>query len=251
MLRIFCIIYVFTVVSDNDLQTGIRYFNARSEGAVGLKANAVNVDKAIIVFESLIKENKDVKVAGGYYMQCLNFKGRFVYTDEKNKRAVYTRAIELGNSLVNKYPQDGKIRFELISAIGLLAEINGVMKSAEDGVLGKLLYHTQVLIQTDSMYSDGGGWKIYAALNYKTPYIPFILVWPDKKKAEAIMKNALRHFPANIGCNFYYAEALYENKKKKLAAVYFELCIKLPPRKDFTLEDEYFKVKARKYLEDL
>jgi hypothetical protein len=101
------------------------------------------------------------------------------------------------------------------------------------------------------MYNEGGGWKTYAALNYKTPYIPLILVWPNKKRAEAVMKNALRHFPANVGCNFYYAEALYENNKKKLAAVYFELCTKLPSRKDYSMEDEYFKVKAKKYLEDL
>lgn len=251
MLQLLFIVFGFTPVSDNDLQTGIRYFNSRAENAVGLQANPANIDKAISVFAALIKEDKDLKEAGGYYMQSLNFKGRFVYNDEKNKRAMYTQAIVLGNELVIKYPNDGRIRFELISAIGLLAEINGVMKSAEDGVLAKLVHHTNVLIQTDSMYSEGGGWKIYAALNYKTPYIPFILVWPNKKRAEAVMKNALRHFPANIGCNFYYAEALYENNKKKLAAVYFELCTKLPPRKNSKLEDEYFKVKAREYLKKL
>ncbi|HLC83225.1 MAG TPA: hypothetical protein VJI69_05305 [Bacteroidia bacterium] len=250
MIKYFIVLIFFSQTADSNLQTGINYFNARTENAKGLQANAINVDKAIQIFDALLKQNKDVKIAGGYYMQCLNFKGRFVYTDDKDKKKAFAKAIELGNDLVQKFPKDGKIRFELISAIGLLAEINGVMKSVEDWVLNKMLYHTKILTETDSLYNEGGGWKVETALHVKTPYIPFILTWPDKKKGIAIMKNALRHFPTNVGCNFYYAEALYEDNQKSLAKIYFELSLKLPSRKDYRLEDEFFKVKAKKYLSE-
>ena len=247
MIKLIVLLSSFFAVYD-DLQTGINYFNARSENAKGLQANAINVDKAILIFDAQLKQNKNIQVAGGYYLQCLNFKGRFVYFNDKDKKVVYSKTIELGNYLLKMFPKDGKIRFELTSAIALLAEINGVMKSIDDGVMAKLLYHTKMLILTDSMYNEGGGWKFDAGLNYKTPYVPLLLTWPDKDRAVSVMKHALGYFPTNVGCNFYYAEALYENNQKKLAKIYFEATVKFPSRKDFIIEDEFFKVKAKKYL---
>lgn len=250
MYKLFFILFYFYSPAD-DLQTGINYFNARSENAKGLQANAINVDKAILIFESLIKQNKHLQVAGGYCLQCYNFKGRFVYVTDADKSKSYAKSIKLGNELVKKFPKDGKIRFELTSAIALAAEINGVMKSLDDKVMPQLIYHTKMLIETDSMYNNGGGWKIEAGLNYKTPYIPLVITWPDKNKALVIMKKVLKYFPTDVGANFYYAEALYENGQKSLAKIYFELAIKLPSRKDFMIEDEFFKVKAKKYLAKL
>ncbi|HLC83226.1 MAG TPA: tetratricopeptide repeat protein [Bacteroidia bacterium] len=250
MYKLLLIFFFFTTMPD-DLQTGINYFNARSENAKGLQANSINVDKAILVFESLVKQNKHLQVAGGYCLQCYNFKGRFVFINDNDKKKTYAKTIELGNDLVKKFPKDGKIRFELTSAIALSAEINGIMKSIDDEVMTKLIFHTKMLIETDSMYNNGGGWKFDAGLNYKTPYIPLIMTWPDKDKAVAIMKKALKYFPTDVGANFYYAEALYENNQKKLAKIYFEATVKFPSRKDFMIEDEFFKVKAKKYLAKL
>lgn len=250
MYKLLVIFFFFNIIPD-DLQTGINYFNARSENAKGLQANSINVDKAIVVFESLVKQNKHLQVAGGYCLQCYNFKGRFVFITDADKKKTYAKTIELGNDLVKKFPKDGKIRFELTSAIALSAEINGVMKSIDDDVMAKLIFHTKMLIETDSMYNNGGGWKFDAGLNYKTPYIPLIMTWPDKDKAVEIMKKALKYFPTDVGANFYYAEALYENNQKKLSKIYFEATVKFPSRKDFMIEDEFFKVKAKKYLAKL
>ncbi len=251
MIKIVSILFSFFLFAENNLQTGINYFNARSENAVGLQANSINVDKAILIFDALLKQNKDAKIVGGYYLQCLNFKGRFVYITDSDKKKAYSKTIELGNDLVKKFPKDGKIRFELTSAIALSAEINGVMKSIDDNVMAQLLYHTKMLIEIDSMYNQGGGWKFEAGLNYKTPYIPLILTWPDKKRAVIVMEKTLKYFPSDVGANFYYAEALFVDNQKILAKIYFELTIKLPSRKDFTIEDEFFKVKAKKYLKNL
>ena len=251
MHKIIAILFSLLFTAGNDLQTGIDYFNARSENAVGLQANAINVDKAILIFEDQLNQKKNVKVAGGYCQQCLNFKGRFVYTEAGAKKDVFIKAIALGNELVKQYPKDGKIRFELISSIALFAEIDGVLKSMEGGVMPQMLYHTKMLIETESMYNEGGGWKILAALNYKTPYIPVVMTWPNKERAKTLMKKALKNFPKNVGNNFYFGEALLENNEKSAAKIYFELVLKLPSRKDFTLEDEFFKVKARKHLDEM
>ena len=248
----YCIVffsYFFT--GGDELNTAINYFNARSENARGLQANSVNIDKAMQLFESELKQGLNIRVAGGYYLQCLNFKGRFVFVNEDEKKAIYKKAIDAGNNLVKQFPKDGKIRFELISAIGLLAEINGIVKSAEAGVLAQMQYHTKLLIQYDSLYNEGGGWKVEAVLNYKTPNIPLILTWPNKDKAVAIMKKVVKYYPNSVSCNYYYAESLLENKDKILAKIYFQFALKLPARKEYQLEDEYFKLKSKEYLEDL
>jgi tetratricopeptide (TPR) repeat protein len=242
------LLFSFLLIQEDELQKGIEYFNARAENAVGLQAKETNVNKAIQLFESQLKQNKNVMAAGGYLMQSLNFKARFVLTNNKERKPLYEKVIQLGTELIKKYPKDGKIRFEYISALALWAEIMGPVKSVEANVMAKMIYHTDQLILNDSMYFEGGGWKAKAAMNYKMPYIPVLVTWPDKKKAVAIMKNALRHFPTNVGCNFYYGEALYENGQKELALVYFQLAIKYPNRKGFQIEDEFFKEKARKYL---
>lgn len=250
MYKLITILFLFTTPPD-ELQVGISYFNARSENAKGLQANSINVDKAITIFDGMLKENKHVMVAGGYLMQCWNFKGRFVYISESEKKMAYSKTIDIGNELIKKYPKEGKIRFELVSAIALKAEINGVMKSLDDGVLNKMIYHSKMLMATDSTYNCGSGWKFDAGLNYKTPYIPLVITWPDKDKAVATMKHVISLYPADVGANFYYAEALFSNDQKKLAKIYFEIAVKLPSRKDYAIEDEFFKVKSKKYLAKL
>src|ERR1043165_5145868 len=189
--------------------------------------------------------------AGGYLMQSLNFKARCVCISSSERKPIYERVIQLGNDLVKKFPKDGKIRFELVSAMALWAEISGVMKSVDANIMSKMIYHTDQLILNDSMYFEGGGWKAKAAMNYKIPYIPMLVTCPDKKKAVSIMKNAPQPFPTNVGCNFYYGEALLEDGQKQLAKVYFQRAIKYPVRKGFTIEDEFFKEKAKKYLAKL
>jgi len=152
---------------------------------------------------------------------------------------------------VKLYPKSGEIRFALITSIGLLAEISGALKSAEDGMVQQMLEHSKALIRIDSMYFYGAGWKVLAILNYKTPYIPVVMSWPDKKYALKLLQKSLKYFPTDISNNFYYAEALLENDEKVQAKIYFQLVLKLPTRKDLYLEDEYLKSGAKKYLSTL
>lgn len=231
-----------------NLQTGIDYFNARAEHATGLKADATNIDKGIKIFEKEMLTGPNKEKAGYYYLASLNFKGQFVYMKEADKKNIYKLAVEKGNWLIKQFPKSAFIRFELITSIGLLAEMSGALKSAEDGVVNQMLFHTNMLIETDSMYRCCAGWKVLSILNYKTPYIPIFISWPDKHKAKQLLERALKYFPGDISNNFYYAEALLESGKKQDAKVYFQLVTKLTSRKEFYLEDENQKEKAKKIL---
>jgi hypothetical protein len=251
MVRIAYILFFCVAFQTDELQTGIRYFNSRAADVKGLQSDGANIEKALKIFEAELAQNKNVETAGFYYLESLNYKGRFVLINIADKKAAFSKAIQKGNALIKLYPSNPAIRFSLITSIGLLAEINGVLKSAENGVLQQMLFHSQALIKTDSMYHYAAGWKVLGILNYKTPSIPVVLSWPDKEEAKKLLRKSLNYFPADLSNNFYYAEALLENDEKTEAKIYFQLVVKLPSRKELLLEDEYLKAEAKKYLEQL
>lgn len=238
-------------MSDQAFQTGVSYFNARAENAKGLQASSINIDKAIQIFEKELEKGLNKEKAGYYYLASLNFKGQFVYTKDADRKSIYKIAVNKGNALIKEFPKSAYIRFELITSIGLLAEMNGALKSAESGVVNQMLFHSNMLIETDSMYRCCAGWKVLSILHYKTPYIPLILTWPSDKTAKELLQKALKYYPADISNNYYYAEALLESGDKQNAKIYFQLVTKFPSRKEFYLEDENQKEKAKKYLTEL
>ncbi len=248
MINFFVILFSFYLTPDNNLQSGIEYFNARAENAIGLQANTFNIDKAIKIFEGELSDQQNKEKAGYYYLASLNFKGQFVFTKEVDRKNVYKKAVDIGNALIKEFPQSAYIRFELITSIGLLAEMNGALKSAESGVVSQMLFHSHMLIQTDSMYRCCAGWKVLSILHYKTPYIPLVLTWPSNNTANDLLQKALRYYPADISNNYYYAEALLESGDKVNAKIYFQLVAKFTSRKEFYLEDENQKEKAKKHL---
>lgn len=172
LIKLVAILFTIFLSADDNLQKGIDYFNARSENAIGLQANSINIDKALKIFESQLLNTENREKAGYYYLASLNFKGQFVYTRDTDKKNIYKKAVDKGNELIKDFPKSAFIRFELITSIGLLAEMNGALKSAESGVINQMLYHSNMLIQTDSMYRSCAGWKVLSILHYKTPYIP-------------------------------------------------------------------------------
>jgi tetratricopeptide (TPR) repeat protein len=245
------VFFLFLFYSGNDLQTGIQHYNDRAVNSINLQADPTHIEKSIQIFETFLKEKKGEETAGFYYLQSLIFKGRFVVIAESEKKAIFNKAVIKGTELVNLYPRNAPVRFSLVTAIGLLAELNGAMKSAKEGVLKNILNHTQKLIETDSLYNYCAGWKILGILNYKSPVIPLVLTWPDKRNAIKLVGKALKYFPADLANNYYYAEALLSIGDKKSAKIYFNLVLKLPSRKELFLEDEFIKMEAKKQLQKM
>lgn len=237
--------------STDELQRGIALFYKRAEGAVGLKAKTTIIDSAIVTLEKeLLASNKPME-SGLYYLLSLNFKARFVCATDEEKRIVLNKAIKVAEILKTAYPNSGPICFEYITSVGLLAEISGSFKSAKDGVVTKIKQNAEQLIAIDSSYNSGAGWKTLGILNYRTPNLGIILTWPSVSYAKTLLEKALFYFPNDIANNFYYAEALIENNEKEKAKMYFNKLLKLDNRKDFLLEDIYFKSKAIITLREL
>lgn len=250
-MRRLIILFSLLLAGNDDLQTGIKYFNERALVTKGLVADATAIDKAIQVFEKELAKDPASETAGFYYIQSLNFKGRFTAVSNDDKKMIFGKAVKKGNELIRIYPKSGRLRFALLTAIGSLGESSGVMKAAESGVLNQVLLHSKMLIQTDSMYNFGAGWKVLGILNYKTPNIPLVLTWPDKTYAKTLLRKSLKYFPADLSNNYYYAECLLESGEKVQAKIYFQLVQKLPTRRELYLEDESMKAEAKKMLAKL
>jgi hypothetical protein len=237
--------------SQTPLEKNIELFNKRHEKANGLQADSNHINKCISFFESEIKKGNVTEKCALYYLLSLNFKTRFVYPDEKQKKNLLDRTIELSEAYMEKFPLSGPILFEYITSVGLKAELTGAFANATNGVVEKMHKSALKLIQLDSMYYSCTGWKVLGILNYKTPYIPLIIDWPSKSEAKRVLEKALKYFPSDIANNFYYAEALLENNETEKARVYFNLVLKLKNREAAVLEDLDFKVRAKNHLKNL
>ncbi len=244
-------LFFFTSKSQNLFEKTIEQFNNRHEKANGLQADSNVINKCISFFENEIKNGNGNEKCALYYLLSLNFKVRFVYTDEKKKKNLLDKAIKSAEIYCKKFPLSGPILFEYITSVGLKAELTGVFANATNGVVEKMRKNAIKLIQLDSMYYSCTGWKVMGILHYKTPYIPLIISWPDKKEAKNVLEKALKYFPTDIANNFYYAEALIENNETEKARIYFNLVLRLKNRENAVLEDLYFKSMAKNYLNSL
>lgn len=253
-IKISIVLFLVTylnLTAQHTTEQAIELFNIRHQKANGLMADSSHINKCITVFENQIKSGKETEKCVLYYLLSLNFKVRFVYSDEKQKRNLLDKTIELAEAYIKKYPLSGPILFEYITSIGLKAELTGAFANATNGVVEKMRSNSLKLIQLDSMYYSATGWKVLGILHYKTPYIPVIIDWPSKTEAKRVLEKALKYFPADIANNFYYAEALLENREIEKARVYFNLVLKLKSRENAVLEDLDFKIKAKNYLKSL
>ncbi len=223
-------------------------FNHRADDAIELKANQKKIDELIALLKAELKLKPGSHDLARYLLLSLNFKGRFAVESKADKIKVYQEAIGLGEYYVAKFPASGPIRFELITSVGLDADLKGLMKNALNGVVEKMKFHAEKLILIDSMHYSGAGWKVLGILNYSVPSIPGILSWPDKETALVLLQKALKYFPNDIASNFYYGEALWNKGDKTLAKGFFNRLLSLKIREDYVLEDKDFIVKAKEYL---
>ncbi|GIS57677.1 MAG: hypothetical protein CM1200mP1_16150 [Candidatus Neomarinimicrobiota bacterium] len=62
------------------------------------------------------------------------------------------------------------------------------------------------------------GWLFHArAVHFKSPYIPFLLSWPDNDDAIKYLKKALNIGDANPNQMVYLAQAMYKDGQKSQA----------------------------------
>ena len=111
------------------------------------------------------------------------------------------------------------------------------IKAAREGVADIMKEQSEAIIKLDSRYKDGGGYFMLGAVHLKSPYIPFLLSWPDKDKAVEHLNKAVNTGEATLVQKRYLAHALYKTGKEEQAVDLLNQIINSTPSQDEYIED--------------
>ena len=226
---------------EDPLLEGIEYYNNRSSKTIfnnndgKTYAASENIDKAIQYFLSA-NPNENLEVAL-YLLKSYYFKGEYVLKNEKSKKAVFDKGKQLGEKYIKRYPQSASIRYWYLVNLGSWAEVYGTLKAAREGVADIMKEQSEIIIKLDSQYKDGGGYFMLGAVHLKSPYIPFLLSWPDKNQAVDYLSRATYTGKSTLVQKRHLAHASYKTGDKKYAIGLLEEIIRSKPSKDEYLED--------------
>ena len=235
----------------NNFEEGINWYNQRAAGATGYKAQSNYIDNAIVSFKRALEANENELKSGIFLMRSYIWKARFVLESNSDKRKTFQLAKEVGDRLVPKYDKNKELRFEYLSGLGQWGEVLGVFRAAKEGLVDKVKKQMEALIALDPDYRKGVPRRALAVLNLRVPKIPFILSWPDKKKAVQMTAKVVAQYPHNIGNNFYHAEALVANGDKKAAVYFLNRALAMEPETEYLLEDRYFHMEIKRMLKKI
>jgi tetratricopeptide (TPR) repeat protein len=132
---------------------------------------------------------------------------------------------------------EGIVVSSLAGAKGGLGALS-LVKEARD------LYEQAIRI--DGKALDGSAYNSLGVLYYKVPGWP--IAFGDRKKADALLKQALAINPNGIDPNFFYGDFLVQTGRASEAVAYLERALKAPPRPGREIADEGRRLEAQTLL---
>ena len=172
-----------------------------------------------------------------YLLRAYYFKGKYATQDDESKKLLFDKGKYLAEKYINKYPDNAAIRYWYLVNLGSWAEVYGTIKAAREGVADIMKEQSEAIIKLDPKYKDGGGYFMLGAVHLKSPYIPFLLSWPDKDKAVEYLNKAVNTGEATLVQKRYLAHALYKTGKEEQAVDLLNQIINSTPSQDEYVED--------------
>ena len=244
------IIILTNLFSQDLFDQGVEEYNKRAIGANGLLASNIHIDNSISLFEKQLENNFKVnEELIIYLLKSYYFKGEYSTTDSNLKKEIFDKGKLLGEEYINIYPGSAAIRYWYLVNLGSWAEVYGILKAAREGVADIMKEQSEIIIDLDPNYKNGGGYFMLGAVHLKSPYIPFLLSWPDKDEALKYLQLAVDTKEANLVQKKYLAHALYKTGSKDKATMLLNEVINSEPSKDDIIEDLNDINKAKKLLE--
>jgi len=161
------------------------------------------------------------------------------------KKAV-DKALKIGEKGLKAYPESAGINYWMAALWAGWSKANGRIASSRKNVAKKIKAYAERTIELDPLYCEGGGYRTLGRLHFKTPRIPFILSWPRKKKALALLKKAVEAGPENLTNHLFYAESLIERGKRKEAEKEVKFIQKAKIDKEKVVEEMRIKGEAER-----
>jgi tetratricopeptide (TPR) repeat protein len=250
----------------------------RAEGHGAGRAAAGPIGEAIAAYEEAVRASPASLEARWKLLRALYFEGDFVAADAAAKRQVFDRgrrafeaALDLlaaragGRELLEEMPaaevarrfvgstEVARLYFWGAVHWGLWAEAFGKIAAARQGVGGRLLRYSQIVVALDPLYDDAGGHRLLGRLHAEAPRIPFFTGWVDRDLAIAELTRAVEEGPADPFNRVYLADALLNHapSRRAEALALLRQAAAAEPRPDELVEDTTALNLARSRLAEL
>ena len=249
VLLFFCL-FMMIAFAKADIHKGIEWYQNRHIGSVGIKATEDPINHAIENFLNEINKPDFEKEAALYLLKSYYYKAEFAIHEKIDKKKIFTKGKELGETYIKKYPNSPEFRYWYLVNLGSWAEVYGILKAAREGVADLMKTHSEKIIELDPEYQDGGGYFMLGAVHYKSPYIPFLLSWPNNDAAINYLQLSLQTGKPTLNQKVYLAQALKKDRQHDKAKILLQEVINAKPDSSNLVEELDDIDEAHQLLED-
>lgn len=239
------------IFSQSNLGMGKLFYDNREQGRDELVASIRSIDQAIRIFEVEVLENPELEEAIEYLLKSYYYRAEYATSNIEEKKKYFNKGKELGLDYIGKYPESIEFRYWYLANLGGWAKVYGILKAAREGVAGQMRLHAEKIIEMDSSYKNGGGYYLLGAVHYKSPYIPFLLSWPDNDDAIKFLTLAVETGNAELTQLNYLAQALHKDGQVIKAKKLLNRVINTEPNFENLIEDLNYIQEAKDILEDM
>ena len=233
------------------MNEGVDFYSKRQEGSKGTLASNENIDKAIEQFSTALLSPESEKDAALYLLKSYYYKAEFAVQDKDEKKKIFNEGKALGEKYIEKYPNSAEFRYWYLVNLGSWAQVYGILTAAREGVSDLMKTHSEKIIELDPEYQNGGGYFMLGAVHFKSPYIPFLLSWPDNDDAIKYLQLSVNTGNAEMNQKNFLAQALSKDGRDKKARALLEEVLNTEPSTTTLVEDLDDIEEARQLLEDL
>ena len=233
------------------MNEGVDFYSKRQAGSKSSLASNENIDKAIEQFSSALQTSETEKDAALYLLKSYYYKAEFAVPDKEEKKSIFNEGKALGEKYIEKYPTSPEFRYWYLVNLGSWAQVYGILTAAREGVSDLMKTHSEKIIELDPEYRNGGGYFMLGAVHYKSPYIPFLLSWPDNDEAIKYLQLAVDTGKAEMNQKNYLAQAVNKNGQHEKARKLLTEVINTEPDPANLVEDLDDIEEAHQLLEDL
>ena len=215
-----------------------------------MEVDPASIDRAIELYRRAFDEGAGVarEEACWKLIRACYFQGQFAATEAEARKKAYGIGKSVGAEGLADFPESAAIHAWMAIIWGVWGEEHGILRSAREGVAGRIRQHCERVIELDAAFQDAAGHRVLGRLHYKAPRIPLILGWPSKDKALEYLEEAYRVAPANHYNRQYLAEALYDRGSRDRATELMEGLVQEVQLDQGIVEDAFIKKRAQATL---
>jgi len=238
---------VGVLFAQTNLDKAITAYERRAEGNIEDRAQPAHINRAIEYYRLALDDPESEFDAAIGLLKSFYFKGKYVVQKKDDRKAIFDEANKIALSYIDKYPNRVELHYWYLTNLGSWAEVYGILAAAREGVADQMKDHANIIIKLDPEYENGGGYFLLGAVHYKSPYIPFLLSWPDNDEAVKWLKKANETGEATLVQKVYLAQAVYKEKQRKNAIALLEEVANMTPS-SAALPSEWEQVKKARSL---